>query len=1026
MKRIVHLVCGVLIAVFVAEISAATMKSEFVREINMGNGSSSKQQLREPTGWTIGRDGSIWALDAGRGMVPVFSSERDDTPALTSAPAEPAVAFLREIPGVVASLAINGRLWGASGDSLREFAGPGKGSIIGTRGSKPASLKEPRGLAVDSRGNFWVADTGNDRLQKFSIDGSLLHVVGKQGSGEGEFRSLLGIAVSARGNIYIADTGNKRVQVLSAKGVFLNMFGKAGDLPGLFNEIVDIAVDALDYLYVVDRGNNRIAKYDSSGKLIWEQGGFRRPENIVISGDNEVYVLDAGNARVQVFDTSGKRLRQFGSEGSGPGQLRSPQGLVLEKGTHLYVGDRGNKRIQVFLLKHTPAMPRKVTALPKINEVQVSWKPGTESYLDHYRIYRADSPTDEFRYIGMTSSPFYLDKNLPSNKAFHYRVSSQAREGNESALSDFASAVTPKLIPAAPGMVKAEAGKAWITVSWIPGREPFVDHYRVYRTQQVTEGFQLLTMTDGPSFVDNTPSSETIYYYQITAVGREGDESAPSEVAFASIPGIVPASPSIRISRIDAGPLFAASQSYYESHPIARVVISNTTNTAQHQVKVSLSVKDLMDSPAEIVIPAIGANQQLELPFTARFNERMIEAVENTLVRTDVSLSYVLDGEDRTAQKRLWLTRYNRHAMQWSDKNKLGAFVTLEDSVVSGFSKFVVQQYAGEYPNLPQPIVYARALYNALGLSGVEYQVDQTSPYEQASTAPGGVGYMQYPRETLTRRSGDCDDLSLLFAAALENSGIETAIVTVPGRMFVMFNTGISLKDRMTLGFSDDIIVLYEDAVWIPVEMTVVGTSFTRAWQEGARQYRGWASKNLFDILLVRKAWGEFMPVALPAADAGIKVRKQAIEAAFRDELEMLANQRLLNLSAVYRGMLRDKPDDTVTLGRLGVLYSENGLLSEALEQFQKLLALDKKNALAYTHIGNISALQGRLDDARQAFEAVRSLSLRDSGIMISLVRVLEQMGRIDEARKLFQEAAAIDPRIMQQHRDLATKVGVK
>ena len=93
------------------------------------------------------------------------------------------------------------------------------------------------------------------------------------------------------------------------------------------------------------------------------------------SPDNEVLVLDTGTARVQIFDQNGKFLRKFGNEGKGPGEFRFPAGLALEDGVRLSVGDRGNGRIQVFALLQTPAVPSEVTAQPRMNEVQVSWKP---------------------------------------------------------------------------------------------------------------------------------------------------------------------------------------------------------------------------------------------------------------------------------------------------------------------------------------------------------------------------------------------------------------------------------------------------------------------------------------------------------------------------------------------------------------------------------------------------------------------------------------------------------------------------
>ena len=79
-----------------------------------------------------------------------------------------------------------------------------------------------------------------------------------------------------------------------------------------------------------------------------------------------------------------------------------------------------------------------------------------------------------------------------------------------------------------------------------------------------------------------------------------------------------------------------------------------------------------------------------------------------------------------------------------------------------------------------------------------------------------------------------------------------------------MFNTGVLEKDKITLGFPDELLVLHQGMVWIPVEMTMVGASFTRAWQKGAEEYRDWSAKKRVDIISVQKAWDEFKPVTAP------------------------------------------------------------------------------------------------------------------------------------------------------------------
>jgi DNA-binding beta-propeller fold protein YncE/tetratricopeptide (TPR) repeat protein len=1000
---------------------------------SIGSEGDGPGQFREAAGLITDYGNRIWVLDAARNTIQVLSTEGGDSPLLSPLSPLPTVELSMEMRGEVAAVAINKNAWGIAGDSLMVLGNARNGRIIGSRGSGPGFFKNARGLAVDGLGNFWVADTGNDRLKKFNIEGNLLQVIGKSGSGEGEFRSPSGVAVGPKGSIAVADTGNRRVQVFSSKGMFLGAFGKAGKLSGQFGEVVDIAADALENLYVVDRENNRIAKYDNNGGLIWErgkagkaEGQFREPENIIVSPDMEVYVLDAGNSRIQVFDSNGTFLRLFGSEGSDTGQFRSPQGLAMEDGLRLYVGDRGNKRVQVFDLKHTPAVPKDITAQAKINEVQVSWKANTETYLDQYKIYRAASPTDEFKLIGTSPTTYYLDKNLPSNRSFHYRVSSLARAGNESALSGVVSAVTPKLIPAMPKRVRGEAWGKQITIFWLPNLDPFVKHYRVYRTRKTSTGYELLATTEKTVFEDSPVEHDTMYYYQIKAVGKEGDESAAGEVVVASTPGASLTAQPLEIASLETGEVFAAAYKSYESHPLGKVVIANTADISFQKVKVRFITRDFMDYPIESEIPEIAAKQQIAVPLKPVFNNKILEVSENMVLPCEVTITFSAAGEQRTVSRSFPLTLYERHAMRWDNKAKIGAFVSHADPVVADLSRQVVQQYDDVYPNLPPSLVYARGIYDALGILGLKYIVDPASPLQESFASSSGVAYLKYPRETLMKKSGDCDDLSALFAACLENIGIDTAFVDVPGNMFLLFNTGVAEADAITLGFPNELIVPYQGTLWIPVEMTMVGTSFTRAWKKGAEEYRDWAIRNKVNIINVQKTWDEFKPVAFSKSGTNVKVKRDEIEAVFKGELETLAGRRLAYLSAGYRDALKKAPADLTTLGRLGMLYAENGLFAEALEQFQKLLALDKSNALALNNIGNISYVQGRLDDARLAYEAALKSSPGEPGIMVNLARVAQQAGKKEDAKKLFLAAAAIDPRVIRQYADLASSLGVK
>ena len=70
-----------------------------------------------------------------------------------------------------------------------------------------------RGVAVDEQGYIFVADSGNNRIQIFNPDGTILRGFGRWGQGAGEFKGLEGIAVNSKGNILVADRENHRVQM---------------------------------------------------------------------------------------------------------------------------------------------------------------------------------------------------------------------------------------------------------------------------------------------------------------------------------------------------------------------------------------------------------------------------------------------------------------------------------------------------------------------------------------------------------------------------------------------------------------------------------------------------------------------------------------------------------------------------------------------------------------------------------------------------------------------------------------------
>lgn len=210
-----------------------------------------------------------------------------------------------------------------------------------------AGLNGAFDLEIDPASNtVYVADTSNNRIQHFSLQGEYKGAWQSQGSELGEFTGA-NISISPQGEIFVADELNNRIQIFTQDGEWKAGFGEVGSGTGQLTSPTSIAFDQQNRIYVADFGNDRIQVFDAQGKYLtqWETS---EPSHLFISHDNLLYVTDSFNHQVKVFTLDGTWVRGWGSKGSAPGQFNKPDGIVVDDNGSVYVTDRRNHRIQVF------------------------------------------------------------------------------------------------------------------------------------------------------------------------------------------------------------------------------------------------------------------------------------------------------------------------------------------------------------------------------------------------------------------------------------------------------------------------------------------------------------------------------------------------------------------------------------------------------------------------------------------------------------------------------------------------------
>ncbi|MCX8093047.1 MAG: T9SS type A sorting domain-containing protein [Candidatus Goldbacteria bacterium] len=214
-------------------------------------------------------------------------------------------------------------------------------------------------LFMDSYANYnqaiYIMDTGNNRIQKYSLNSEFILLWGQYGKEPGMFISPSSVAISRDGNyIYVVDTANNRIQKFTSSGEFLTLWGgpNYGTVNGMFASPSCIAVNfenGQDFIYVADTGNNRIQKFDSYGNWISNITGFNNPQGITADYNfNYLYVADTGNNKIKKYDIRGNLIQEWGGYGITPGKFRYPRDLAVDKNNKIYVADGLNYRIQKF------------------------------------------------------------------------------------------------------------------------------------------------------------------------------------------------------------------------------------------------------------------------------------------------------------------------------------------------------------------------------------------------------------------------------------------------------------------------------------------------------------------------------------------------------------------------------------------------------------------------------------------------------------------------------------------------------
>jgi DNA-binding beta-propeller fold protein YncE len=233
----------------------------------------------------------------------------------------------------------------------------------GHTGSEPGQFNfgssqdytKPPGGGIAVAGNYvYVADSGNNRIQRFNLQGGEGMQWGTNGSGPGQFSYPRGVAANAS-EVLVADDDNHRIEKFDPGGAYQSSAGSQGTGPGQFAFPYGVSLDAAGNVYVADDLGHRVVKLnpDLSFAGAWgdygtKPGQLAFPRAIASDPAGDNYVANTANDRVEVYGPEGRFLRTIGASARGLGQMTAPRGLALDPSGGLLVSDTVGNRVELF------------------------------------------------------------------------------------------------------------------------------------------------------------------------------------------------------------------------------------------------------------------------------------------------------------------------------------------------------------------------------------------------------------------------------------------------------------------------------------------------------------------------------------------------------------------------------------------------------------------------------------------------------------------------------------------------------
>ncbi len=436
--------------------------------------------------------------------------------------------------------------------------------------------------------------------------------------------------------------------------------------------------------------------------------------------------------------------------------------------------------------------------------------------------------------------------------------------------------------------------------------------------------------------------------------------------------------------------VFPLIYTIYKNNPIGTITILNNESAEIRNVHVKFRAETYTASEMECgSIRVLKKNRSEQISFYADFNDKILRFSESGKISGEIVVEYELLGDKRVAVCPVTVPVYNRNSMRWVDSSILSSYVSTNSQEVLELSKYFVGVARNHFrTGLNKNMQFAMYIHEGIRSLGVVYEEKSDTPYDSFHLSPSELDYVQYPYQTLSYRSGDKDDIGILFMSMLESVGIGAAYLPLKDDFIVAIELGEYKPALLNLFNNTDNLLVVEDKVWMPVSMSVINKDFSEGWKKGVEKVNeALESDDDVDFIVLSDAWQTYPPSGFSAGETNSKIpsEKDLVKAGENAVAKYIAQEFGPQIAAV-QAQIKSEGGSVNLYNRLGLLYVRAGMYDNAVSIYE--VSAKMGSIPAMNNLGNILSLQKKYAKAKEWYEKVLAIDPENETARKNIIKI--------------------------------------